>query len=189
PQRRGLAAGERGVQALVERPVQPAVAAAAEGVHHHHDRLLAVLALVPLAPPRLAAAGLPPGPAPVPLAAAGTAPPPGPAAGRARRRPRRLASPASVAVGGHVPSTSITSPSPSGRGGGSCLRKGAACRPRPSTTRSIVSVAGDQPSAARQTERAAAKLMRVASRATHCISQGESRSAVRPRATSSGQQP
>src|SRR5262249_14614842 len=58
------------------RPARP-------GAHPPPARSFAFRPLAPLAPPRLAAAGLPPGPAAVPLAAAGTAPRPGPAAAAA----------------------------------------------------------------------------------------------------------
>ena len=55
---------------------------------------------------------------------------------------------AAVAVGGHLPSISMTNTSPSAAGAGCCSMKGAACRPKPSTTCSIASVAGDHPSMA-----------------------------------------
>ena len=102
------------------------------------------------------------------------------------RLPRRLANSASVAIGGHLPSSSMTSTSPSPGGAANCCMNGAACRPRPSTTCSMVSLAGDQRSIALQTSRAAPKLMRVASRPTRYITQGDKRSRVKPSTASRG---
>jgi hypothetical protein len=66
---------------------------------------------------------------------------------------------------------------------------GAASRPMPKTTCSMVSVAGAQFSTALHTSCDALKLMRVASRATHCLTHGDSRSRVKPSTTSSGKKP
>jgi len=80
----------------------------------------------------------------------------------------------------------MTSTSPSPGGADNCCMNGAACRPRPSTTCSMVSVAGDQRSNALQTSRAAAKLMRVAKRPTRYITHGDKWSRVKPSTASKG---
>src|SRR5512135_1055753 len=82
PQRR-LPRAEGPEHLLVDRAVQPTAVAPPQGVHHHQRGAAAVLALVPLLPPWLAAPTLPPRPAPVPLTlAAGGVPRPRAAAPR-----------------------------------------------------------------------------------------------------------
>src|SRR5512143_565529 len=74
---------ERPEHLLVDRAVQPTVFAPPQRVHHHQRRAAAVLALVPLLPPRLPTPPLPLRPAPMPLAlAAGCVPRPRAAAPR-----------------------------------------------------------------------------------------------------------
>src|SRR5271169_5671882 len=100
------------------------------------------------------------------------------------RFPRRFLNSCSVAVGGHLPSSSITNTLPSSGGAAICCMNGAACRPKPSTKCSIASVEGDHPSTALQIMRLAAKLIRVANRVTSCTTHGENPSRVSPKATS-----
>src|SRR5262249_32208013 len=71
PAPRRLRAGKRATHSLSRPPSPPWCAAGAGAARHPPARPLALLPLAPWAPPRLAAAGLPPGPAAVPLAAAG----------------------------------------------------------------------------------------------------------------------
>src|SRR5208282_6054188 len=58
--------------------------------------------------------------------------------------PRRFFNSASVAVGGDLPSISITNTSPSPSGAGACSNHALVLRPRPRTACSIVVVEGAQ---------------------------------------------
>ena len=116
PLRRRLSSSKRRPSPLVERPVQLPIVATPECVHHHNHHFLAVLTLVPLLP--------------TPLLARALASPSRDDVGNRTcnpcecpRFPRRLLNSASVAVGGHLPSTSITNTSPSFRGAAMLLHE------------------------------------------------------------------
>ena len=124
PQSRCLSPPKRRPDILVDRPVQFAVRITAQRVHHDHHHFFAVLALVPFFPAFLAPPGLSLRLASMPLATARapllmlTFPPP-------------LLSSCSVAVGGHLPSTSITSTSPSFGGAPICCMNSVSACPEP----------------------------------------------------------
>ena len=186
PQRRRLATRERGLQLLVDRPVQLAVVATLQACTSPPRSLPCRSCFCPL----FSGVSCCHAPAASPCRDAVDNRTRKSFSCCGRRLPRRLANSASVAVGGHLPSTSITSTSPSFGRRLQLLHERRRLRvpcPAPLARSSRSPAPSSAPPCTPSAT--ALKLMRVASRATHCITHGDRRSRVSPSTTSSGKKP